>query len=150
MTVLDHVFGHLRCCTFSHPLTFYSSSSSIHGELNCTLFRRFWGSEIEYARTGVDIRLGGTIERDQDGPGTGRGTPIGRKGRKGRKGDSVTNAGAGLIGTNGAGGGDGAVAGTEIGNQSGVAIEGISGAGPSRPRSDSVAAAVEPTQEAVS
>ncbi|KAF8601822.1 hypothetical protein BDV93DRAFT_524553 [Ceratobasidium sp. AG-I] len=33
----------------------------------------FWGSEIDYTRTGVDIRLGGTIDRDQDGPGAGQG-----------------------------------------------------------------------------
>ncbi|KAG8722363.1 hypothetical protein FRC08_003314 [Ceratobasidium sp. 394] len=54
---------------------------------------KFWGTEIDYARSGVDIRIGGTIERDRDSPAVGReSTPTGRKGRKGKRGDSVTNA----------------------------------------------------------
>ncbi|KAF8754491.1 RNA uridylyltransferase [Rhizoctonia solani] len=54
---------------------------------------KFWGTEINYAQTGVDIRLGGTIERQQDtGSAHGRVTPTGRRNRKGKKGDSVASA----------------------------------------------------------
>ncbi|KAG8687989.1 hypothetical protein FRC11_006249 [Ceratobasidium sp. 423] len=53
---------------------------------------KFWGTEINYTQTGVDIRLGGTIERQQDtGTMQGRVTPTGRRYRKGRKGDNVAN-----------------------------------------------------------
>ncbi|KAH7338425.1 hypothetical protein B0J17DRAFT_422939 [Rhizoctonia solani] len=56
---------------------------------------KFWGTEINYAQTGVNIRLGGTIERQQDtGNAQGRVTPTGRRNRKGRKGDSAANAAA--------------------------------------------------------
>ncbi|QRV78148.1 PAP associated domain containing 4 [Ceratobasidium sp. AG-Ba] len=50
---------------------------------------KFWGSDIDYARTGVDIRLGKTFERERDGRVN---TPTSKKGRKGKRGDSVTNA----------------------------------------------------------
>ncbi|KAL5634201.1 hypothetical protein ACGC1H_006129 [Rhizoctonia solani] len=54
---------------------------------------KFWGTEINYAQTGVDIRLGGTIERQQDtGNAQGRGTPTGRRNRRGKKADGVVNA----------------------------------------------------------
>ncbi|CAE6474777.1 unnamed protein product [Rhizoctonia solani] len=53
---------------------------------------KFWGTEINYAQTGVDIRLGGTLERQQDtGVVHGRATPTGRRNRKGRKTDSAAN-----------------------------------------------------------
>ncbi|EUC57279.1 poly(A) polymerase domain protein [Rhizoctonia solani AG-3 Rhs1AP] len=57
---------------------------------------KFWGTEINYAQTGVDIRLGGTIERQQDTGNTqGRGTPTGRRNRRGKKADGVVNAAIG-------------------------------------------------------
>ncbi|CAE6510913.1 unnamed protein product [Rhizoctonia solani] len=54
---------------------------------------KFWGTEINYIQTGVDIRLGGTVERQQDtGTMQGRVTPTGRRNRKGRRTDSVASA----------------------------------------------------------
>ncbi|KDN37549.1 hypothetical protein RSAG8_10066, partial [Rhizoctonia solani AG-8 WAC10335] len=56
---------------------------------------KFWGTEITYAQTGVDIRLGGTIERQQDaGNAQGRVTPTGKRNRRGKRADSVANAAA--------------------------------------------------------
>ncbi|CAE6436984.1 unnamed protein product [Rhizoctonia solani] len=56
---------------------------------------KFWGTEINYAQTGVDIRLGGVTERQQDsGTSHGRVTPTGRRNRRGKKADSVGNAAA--------------------------------------------------------
>ncbi|KAG9111194.1 hypothetical protein FRC07_008082, partial [Ceratobasidium sp. 392] len=92
---------------------------------------RFWGTEIDYARTGVDIRLGGTIERDRDSSASGRGsTPTGRKGRKGKRGDSVTNAAA-------------AMKELKLTEPSTPATEDSTEVGSSRPRSDSVATTTE-------
>ncbi|CAE6413282.1 unnamed protein product [Rhizoctonia solani] len=56
---------------------------------------KFWGTEINYAQTGVDIRIGGTIERQQDTANVqGRATPTGKRNRKARRADSVANAAA--------------------------------------------------------
>jgi hypothetical protein len=43
-------------------------------------------------QTGVDIRIGGTVERQQDTGSQGRGTSTNKKGKKGGKGNGATAA----------------------------------------------------------
>ncbi|KAG8724282.1 hypothetical protein FRC12_022238 [Ceratobasidium sp. 428] len=100
-------------------------------EAVCGWFK-FWGTEIDYARTGVDIRLGGTLDRDRDPSGSGRGnTPTGRKGRKSKRGDSMTNAAAAALKE------------LKLTEPSTPATEDSAEISSSRPRSDSVATTAE-------